>query len=130
MSILNISDPREFAANWAAQSADDMMALGREDMAAGMRRYREIGEAEPLSRRPSMDDPEGEYKPRLISPLAYESEIRQLWVDGFPAGDKTGWIELDKHYTVMPGLFTVLTGWPGAGKSEWLDALLVNLARQ
>ena len=25
---------------------------------------------------------------------------------------------------------TIVTGWPGSGKSEWLDALLVNLCRQ
>jgi twinkle protein len=27
------------------------------------------------------------------------------------------------------GQFTVVTGWPGSGKSEWLDALLVNLTK-
>jgi twinkle protein len=47
-----------------------------------------------------------------------------------PAGDKTGWPSLDRHYTVMPGQITIVTGWPSSGKSEWLDALLVNLSRQ
>lgn len=29
---------------------------------------------------------------------------------------------------VVPGELTVVTGVPNSGKSEWLDALLVNLA--
>ena len=35
---------------------------------------------------------------------------------------------MDKHYTVAPGQWTLVTGIPGHGKSEWLDALIVNLA--
>jgi hypothetical protein len=35
---------------------------------------------------------------------------------------------VDEFYTVAPGQWTVITGVPGSGKSEWLDALLVNLA--
>ena len=35
---------------------------------------------------------------------------------------------LDEYYTVRPGEFTVLTGIPNSGKSNWLDALNVNLA--
>ena len=47
---------------------------------------------------------------------------------GLPKGVSTGWPELDEYYTVMPGEFTVVTGAPNAGKSEILDAILVNLA--
>jgi twinkle protein len=36
---------------------------------------------------------------------------------------------MDGYYRVMPGEITLITGIPGAGKSEWLDALTVNLAR-
>jgi twinkle protein len=49
---------------------------------------------------------------------------------GMPGGCSTGWKTVDQHYTVMPGQFTVITGWPSSGKSEWLDALLVNLAKK
>lgn len=31
---------------------------------------------------------------------------------------------------VVPGELTIVTGLPNSGKSEWLDALAVNLARQ
>lgn len=49
---------------------------------------------------------------------------------GLPRGTSTGWPSLDALYTVGMGQWTVLTGTPNAGKSEWLDALLVNLAKQ
>lgn len=43
-------------------------------------------------------------------------------------GKNTGWASVDNLYTVREGEFTVLTGVPSSGKSEWLDALMVNLA--
>lgn len=55
---------------------------------------------------------------RLIS--AYEN--------GTPRGKSTGWRSVDEFYTVRQGEWTVVTGVPGHGKSEWLDALLTNLA--
>jgi twinkle protein len=62
---------------------------------------------------------------------ALSARNRSSWKRGLPSGDKTGWpIRSIKHYTVAPGQFTVVTGWPSSGKSEWLDALLVNLSRQ
>ena len=66
----------------------------------------------------------------LISASALELRERlvDLWDRGLPAGDSTGWPAVDRHYTVVPGQMTVITGWPGSGKSEWLDALLLNLA--
>lgn len=69
-------------------------------------------------------------KPRVVSPQALLPEVERLWRDGLPAGDSTGWLQLDEFYTVAPGQFTVITGWPSHGKSEWLDALLVNLAKR
>jgi twinkle protein len=66
-------------------------------------------------------------KPQLSSPKDHGQQVRQLWKAGMPSGEKTGWPMLDHHYTVVPGQFTILTGWPSSGKSEWLDALLVNL---
>lgn len=66
----------------------------------------------------------------LIRPVWPNAGLERLWERGLPGGDKTGWPSLDRYYTVAPGQVTVITGWPGSGKSEWLDALLVNLARQ
>lgn len=71
-----------------------------------------------------------EKRPQIKSPKSWHGQVRALWGRGLPSGDRTGWPVLDKHYTVAPGQFTVVTGWPSSGKSEWLDALLVNLSRQ
>jgi twinkle protein len=62
-------------------------------------------------------------------------EIRErvfkLWESGgLPKGDSTGWPSVDKLYTVGLAQWTLVTGQPHSGKSEWLDALLVNLAKQ
>jgi twinkle protein len=50
-----------------------------------------------------------------------------LYRKGMPRGSRTGWSAVDRHYTVGPSQWTVITGIPNHGKSEWLDALLVNL---
>lgn len=56
--------------------------------------------------------------------------IRALYENGWERGVSTGWAEIDRLYTVRPGEFTVVTGMPNSGKSNWLDALLVNLAQE
>lgn len=43
-------------------------------------------------------------------------------------GVSTSWAEMDDTYRVMTGEWTLVTGIPGHGKSEWLDALALNLA--
>jgi len=48
---------------------------------------------------------------------------------GFEAGHRTGWYSVDQLFTVRPGELTVVTGVPGSGKSNWLDALVLNLAK-
>ena len=67
-------------------------------------------------------------RPVSYSPIDLMPQLDALYESGMPAGEKTGWKTIDPHYTVMEGQMTIVTGWPGSGKSEWLDALLVNLA--
>src|SRR5688500_6049465 len=62
-----------------------------------------------------------------ISPFDLAKRLGTLWKSGLPSGFKTGWRPLDPYYTVVPGQLTIVTGWPGSGKSEWVDALAVNL---
>lgn len=57
-----------------------------------------------------------------------EDDIDTLFVEGYPKGENTGWPTLDKHYTVHAGQWTLITGIPSHGKSEWLDALTFNIA--
>lgn len=64
-----------------------------------------------------------------IDPLRlYQAGLKLYRSGGQKPGASTGWRSLDDHYTVGTGQWTVVTGTPGSGKSEWLDALMVNLA--
>jgi len=56
-------------------------------------------------------------------------EVEELYERGLEEGQRTGWSSLDRLYTVRPGELTVITGIPSSGKSNFLDALTVNLAR-
>lgn len=42
-------------------------------------------------------------------------------------GLSTGWSGLDEYYRVSPSEVTVVTGVPNMGKSEWMDALMINM---
>lgn len=58
-------------------------------------------------------------------------EVRELYDSGgLPRGSSTGWPSLDKLYTVGMGQWTLVTGTPHSGKSEFIDAMMVNLARR
>jgi twinkle protein len=65
----------------------------------------------------------------IVSHAEIREEVRELWKSGgLPKGTSTGWPKLDELYTVGLGQWTVVTGTPNSGKSEWVDALMVNLA--
>jgi len=66
----------------------------------------------------------------ILKPRDLLAEVNQLYNSKMVRGYSTGWDALDFHFTVHPGEFTVVTGMPSHGKSEWLDALCVNLVRQ
>jgi twinkle protein len=57
-------------------------------------------------------------------------EVLRLHREGMPRGLSTGWASLDNLFSVVPGYFTVITGIPGSGKSEFADNVMVNLSRQ
>ena len=56
--------------------------------------------------------------------------LRNEYTHGVEKGLETGWSNLRDYYRVMPGEWTLVTGIPGNGKSEWLDALAINLAKR
>ena len=58
----------------------------------------------------------------------FADRVRSLFTNGWERGVSTGWDEVDQFYTARPGELTVVTGIPNSGKSNWMDALLVNLA--
>lgn len=65
-----------------------------------------------------------------VSPMDLAEKITEYHKNGLPRGDKTGWKSLDERYSVLRGQWTLITGIPGHGKSEFLDALMMNLVTQ
>lgn len=66
----------------------------------------------------------------LSSASKFEERLNELWTRGNGTGFSTGYSNLDRIYTVVPGQLTVVTGYPSHGKSNLVDQLMVNLARQ
>lgn len=64
---------------------------------------------------------------RVVQFSENKDEVLKLYEQGLPGSSLTGWASVDRFYKVGPAQFTVVTGVPSHGKSEWLDALLVNL---
>jgi len=56
------------------------------------------------------------------------ASVTHRYYHGVACGLSTGWVGVDAFFTIEPGQLTVVTGIPGHGKSEWLDALILNLA--
>lgn len=54
-------------------------------------------------------------------------QAEDFYTHGRQAGEQTGWSALRNLYTVKESELTVVTGIPGSGKSEFLDALALNL---
>lgn len=63
----------------------------------------------------------------IVKPKDLLKPILELYNGKLEKGVSTGWPELDEHFTVKHSEFTVITGMPSHGKSEWLDALATNL---
>jgi twinkle protein len=59
--------------------------------------------------------------------LDFEAETIALYRDGRARGHSTGWPCLDELMTIRTGELSVVTGIPNSGKSEFIDALAVNL---
>jgi twinkle protein len=52
-----------------------------------------------------------------------------LYSKGTGKGFSTGYSSVDSVYTVAPAQLTVVTGYPSSGKSNFVDQVMVNLAR-
>ena len=66
----------------------------------------------------------------IIPASIIRASVQDLYAfGGLPKGAKTGWPSVDALYTVGMRQWTLITGNPHSGKSEWLDALMVNLAK-
>jgi len=65
----------------------------------------------------------------LSSADAYADRLNDLYSKGSGKGFSTGYDSVDNIYTVAPSQLTVVTGYPSSGKSNFVDQLMVNLAR-
>lgn len=65
----------------------------------------------------------------LSSADTYADRLNDLYTKGSGKGFSTGYSSVDNIYTVAPSQLTVVTGYPSSGKSNFVDQLMVNLAR-
>jgi len=56
-------------------------------------------------------------------------KVLDLQKNGKIPGISTGWGKFDQYFQFPPmGQLNLITGFPGSGKSEWVDSLAVNMA--
>ena len=65
----------------------------------------------------------------LSDASTYADRLNDLYTKGTGKGFSTGYAAVDSIYTVAPGQLTVVTGYPSSGKSNFVDQLMVNLAK-
>lgn len=60
----------------------------------------------------------------------FYERLNELYTKGTGKGFSTGYQSVDEIYTVAPAQLTVVTGYPSSGKSNFVDQMMVNLARE
>ncbi len=66
----------------------------------------------------------------VVMPSDCRDMIMSEYQNGVSGGEKTGWSVLDEFYSVRVGEMDIVTGIPGSGKSNFIDALCVNLIQR
>ena len=59
----------------------------------------------------------------------FYNEVDEIYEKGIGSGVSTGYEEVDPLYTVVEGQLTVVTGHPSSGKSEFIDQIMINIAK-
>ena len=59
----------------------------------------------------------------------FYEEVDDIYEKGIGSGASTGYTEVDPLYTVVEGQLTVVTGHPSSGKSEFVDQIMINIAK-
>ena len=65
----------------------------------------------------------------LSSASKFADRLNDLWGKGTGKGISTGYSNVDEIYTVAQGQLTIVTGYPSSGKSNFVDQLMINLAK-
>jgi twinkle protein len=58
----------------------------------------------------------------------FRSDLENFYINGAPRGFTTGMEGLDKMYSIEPGQYTIVTGPPQSGKSEFVDSICLGYA--
>ena len=65
----------------------------------------------------------------IYSATDYAPELSEIYEKGVGSGMSTGIPTLDELFTIAEGQLSVITGLPSSGKSEFVDQLMINLAK-
>ena len=65
----------------------------------------------------------------LSTAESYMDRLNDLYSAGTGKGASTGYSSLDNVYTIATAQLSVVTGYPSSGKSNFVDQLMVNLAK-
>lgn len=60
---------------------------------------------------------------------SYMDEVEALYRDGIATGESTGLPSLDDLFNIKEGMMYIVTGFPGGGKSEFIDEIMINLSK-
>ena len=66
----------------------------------------------------------------IVEVFSLIGEFLDYYDTGPDRGISPGLVTLEPHYRVLPGNLSVWTGRPGSGKSEVLDQIIANLAKE
>ena len=66
----------------------------------------------------------------LSSARKFEERLNDLFNKGTGKGESTGYANVDEIYTIAQGQLSIVTGYPSSGKSNFVDQLMVNLAKK
>jgi len=66
----------------------------------------------------------------LFDASTYFDSVDDKYLNGNGKGVSTGYSLVDELYTIVPGQLSIVTGWPSSGKSNFVDQICVNLARE
>jgi twinkle protein len=58
-----------------------------------------------------------------------DEEVQDFYENGYPKGSKCHILGFDNYVSFVPGQMTMITGIPGHGKDEFLNMMLIGLAR-
>lgn len=60
---------------------------------------------------------------------SYFDQVMELYEDGEASGESTGLLTVDEIFKIKEGMVYIVTGFPGHGKSEFIDDLMINLSQ-